>query len=84
MEYVNGIKISVRNEGRPSSILLQGIFVDSFIIMTPTKTRTGAVAVSGTEPNSGDFSGKLGELEFKEWLCQKVQYRDNGNSETDD
>ena len=52
--------------------------------MTPTKTRTGAVAVSGTEPNSGDFSGKLGELEFKEWLCQKVQYRDNGNSETDD
>eukprot|EP00968_Pinguiococcus_pyrenoidosus_P009597 scaffold744_cov240-Pinguiococcus_pyrenoidosus.AAC.4 len=53
MENENGIIASVRNAGSDCSMLFQSIRFASPIIMAPTTTRIGAVAVAGTRLKSG-------------------------------
>src|SRR5688500_16130268 len=53
MEKVNGIRMIVKNAGRPSSILEKEIWPTLRNMDAPTRIKTDAVANAGTMPANG-------------------------------
>lgn len=54
MLYVRGTSITARKAGIASSKFFQSIFIRGCVIKTPTRTRTGAVAIGGINERRGD------------------------------